>query len=457
MAASFVDINMSQPHRSRRERCPDAERPFFVIDAPAQAGALRAPVRARLQAWWPLSNGRQEIQSLDGLRAVAALSVLFYHAFRSVTDRMTVFGHDVSFVWYYGQTGVHLFFVLSGFLLFLPYARAMLHGRPLPSARLFYRRRALRILPAYWVCMAVLVLAQLPAFLSWTGLANVATHIVLIHDDFPAFNRTIENPFWTLAVEWQFYLLLPLMAAAIARLVGATRSVLRLVGGVILVIVLALLVRELDAAGQARLADWHGGLATATTLALRITMGSQGKFLEVFAVGMLCSVLYVAASEPRGLAPRVARRFGVVLAVSGLVAAVFLARWVFHKSFDVPPYFLVNRPRDLSTVCGPLLVGLSYGALVLGVLWGGRVLRAPFEMRWLRFLGLISYSLYLWHGPIIFNAAPLTHQLPAGLQVVGALLVGFLIAAPFAYASYQWVERPFLQRRHRTAASLSQT
>ncbi|GAC1457161.1 MAG: acyltransferase [Ktedonobacterales bacterium] len=402
-----------------------------------------------------MSNGPQEIQALDGLRAVAALSVLFFHAFRSVTDRMTVFSQDISFVWYYGQTGVHLFFVLSGFLLFLPYARAMLRGLPLPSTRLFYRRRALRILPAYWVCMAVLVSTQLPAFLTWTGLANIATHIVLIHDDFPEFNRTIENPFWTLAVEAQFYLVLPLLAAAIARLVGATRSLVRLVGGVILLMVLALLVRELDAAGQARIAEWHGGLATAATVGLRVTMGSQGKFLEVFAVGMLCSVLYVATGERRGLSPRVTRRCGPLLMAGGLVAAAFLARWVYGQSFDVPPYFLVNHPRDLAPVWGPWLIGLSYGALVLGVLWSGKLLRAPFEMRWLRLIGLISYSLYLWHGPIIFGARPWTSGLPAALRVSGALLVGFLIAVPFAYASYQWVERPFLQRRHRSAVSLS--
>ncbi len=66
---------------------------------------------------------------------------------------------DISVPWNYAQTGVHLFFVLSGFLLFLPYARAMLQDRPLPTARRFYQRRALRILPAYWVCMIALVLS----------------------------------------------------------------------------------------------------------------------------------------------------------------------------------------------------------------------------------------------------------------------------------------------------------
>ncbi len=411
----------------------------------------------RLQAWWPLSNGPREIQALDGLRAVAALSVLFFHSFRSVTDRMVIFGQDVSFAWYFGQTGVHLFFVLSGFLLFMPYARAMLQGRSLPSVWLFYRRRALRILPAYWVCMAVLILVQLPlqwgTYVSFIGLENIATHIVLLHDDFDAFNRAIENPFWTLAVEWQFYLVLPLMAAGIAWLVGKTRSLRRLVAGVLAVIALALLLREVDAAMQARFPLLHGHTLLATQVFTRITLGSQGKFLEVFGIGMLCSVLYVAGTEMGGFSQVVTRRVGTCLVVVGLAALFVLAKAAMTLDIEVPPDFVMVQPRNLLTICGPMLVGLGYGALVLGVLWGARALRAPFESAPIRFVGLVSYSLYLWHGPIIFGAQPFTLALPVPVRVLGALAVGFVIALPFAYASYQWVERPFLRRRYQTAPS----
>ncbi len=59
----------------------------------------------------------------------------------------------------YGRTGVHLFFVLSGFLLFLPYARWLFGMGQRPSAQLFYKRRVLRIGPAYWACLAILLLA----------------------------------------------------------------------------------------------------------------------------------------------------------------------------------------------------------------------------------------------------------------------------------------------------------
>ena len=124
--------------------------------------------------------------------------------------------------WYVLATGVQLFFTLSGFLLFRPYAIAMLTGKPLPSSVRFYKKRALRILPAYWVALAVLLafnwqIAKDPVWL------NGLTHSLFIHDIFPRYNRDLDGPFWTLAVEAQFYLALPWIATAVAWVVGHTR------------------------------------------------------------------------------------------------------------------------------------------------------------------------------------------------------------------------------------------
>ena len=88
----------------------------------------------------------------------------------------------------------------------------------------------------------------------------------------------------------------------------------------------------------------------------------------------------------------------------------------------------------------PLLVGLGFGGLLLAILWGGRWLRSPFEFAPMRIIGLFSYSLYLWHLPIIHGDVPLF----AGAPLVIALGEAFMVA----YLSYQFVERPFLKRRH---------
>ncbi|HEV2235938.1 MAG TPA: acyltransferase [Ktedonobacterales bacterium] len=424
----------------------------MVSAPPAPASAAPHERRARLwQALWPLSSGPAELRALDGLRALAALSVIWFHAYLTLKVRPTLRGHEVAWIWLYGATGVHLFFVLSGFLLFLPYARALLHARPLPAARRFYQRRALRILPAYWVCLFALAPLTLPNLLTPSGLGDIAAHLALLHDDFYQYNKAIEGPFWTLAVEAQFYLLLPLCAAGIAVVVRQTRSLARLVGGVAGVMALALALRAADAFGQGHLAALHGATAAVVSALLHATMGTQGKYLEVFAIGMLASVLYVAGTEQGRLSPTARRRIGLALLLAGLALAPLLARAVNAHDWGAPLWYTVDRPTNLLAIAGPWLIGLSYGGLVLGTLWAGGAARALFAWRPLRFIGLVSYSLYLWHLPIITALAPLTTRLPGLWPLPAALAVGLCVAVPFAYMSYQLVERPFLRRRRTLA------
>jgi peptidoglycan/LPS O-acetylase OafA/YrhL len=394
----------------------------------------------------PIGGKPGEIRALDGVRALAALSVLFYHSYgHAFPSRKVVLGRDITLPWDFMQTGVHLFFVLSGFLLFLPYARAMLAGRPLPSARRFYGRRALRILPAYWACLLALVLVHWPRFASPLGLADVGAHAALLQDDFFDFNRAIAGPFWTLAVEAQFYLVLPLFAAGVALVVGRSRSLVRLVAGVLLVLGGALLLREVDAVGQRHLADLRGAPARALLLALRATMGMQGKFLEVFAVGMLCGVLYIAVVEERRVRPAVAAGLGLALLAAAAAGFVVLGPLVHEQGIEVPPFDVVAQPGNPLAFYGPLLIGLAYGALVLAVLWGGGPLRALCESGPLVFVGAMSYSLYLWHLPLVFGEVPPLGAIPIAWRVATAFAV--------AYLSYRLVELPFMRRRAGDAAT----
>lgn len=402
-------------------------------------------------AWWrwlrPLGSGPQEIAALDGLRALAALSVLVYHAMATAGAKTVIAGHDLTWTYFYTESGVDLFFTLSGFLLFLPFARAILDGRPAPGARDFYRRRALRILPAYYVCLGALTLTQLSVYTTPVGVENTLAHLALLHDISPAFNRTISGPFWTLAVEWQFYLALPLIAWVIARLSGGSPR--RLIAGVLGVIALALALRE----GDALLAVHRDALpATAAPwvdLAQRIVIGSQGKYLEVFGVGMLCSVVYTLLKRRAGaLASRRTQLAGVALLGLSLLSYLTLAPLVYERRNAIlAAFYLALRPTDGQMIAGPLLLGIGYGALTLGALLAPPLLRAPFEWGPLRFVGLISYSLYLWHETIINLVYPLIPVTGGVERGVAALAVGLGVAIPFAYLSYQLIERPFLRWR----------
>jgi peptidoglycan/LPS O-acetylase OafA/YrhL len=367
------------------------------------------------------------------------------------------FGTHLDFFWDYLRTGVELFFVLSGFLLFLPYARAIRQHRPLPSTLQFYRRRALRILPAYWVCLVVLVLLSLPNYLSLVGLADVGAHLALLHNLFPDFDSTIATHFWTMAVEAQFYLLLPLFAALIARLVGRSASVARLFLGTALVVMLGVGSRELVALATPHFAALSGlALRAANALALLVN-SNEGRYLEVFGIGMCCAALYTVLRERPASVARALRLIATLLLLAALASAVWLAKL---GSPDATPCYTCMPPGDARIILGPFLIGLSYASLLLAALWGGPLLRGFFELAPLRVIGLISYSVYLWHLPILNEAARLLDQVAplavrsrSNLRLLVFTAVVALLVLPVAYLSYEFVERPFLQRRHRTPQS----
>jgi peptidoglycan/LPS O-acetylase OafA/YrhL len=392
--------------------------------------------RTRLvQRLKPLDNGVVEIRALDGLRAVAALSIVAYHALRTIDFQHSALNQQTGNLYFYLSTGVQLFFVLSGFLLFLPYARVMLQGQPLPSARRFYQRRALRILPAYWVALVVLALLPTSEHTAPLGIGTLVTHVLMIHDMFPVFNRDLEGPFWTLAVEVQFYVLLPLLAVMLAKIVGSSRSHARLLCGLLTLLALALGLRALDMALADQLPpSGAGGFLTSFMYA---TMGTQGKFLEVFILGMLCSAIYVMSVEMSAFSLRQQRRCAWLLLL--LALAVIIALALPHGSPGGASAALVR----FGDFINPLLVGLGYSILLLAILWGGTAIRGVFELAPLRFIGLISYSLYLWHLPVLHAMIPAFVEAPMTLRIAGAFV--------FAYLSYQLVERPFLNHRHRNA------
>lgn len=388
-----------------------------------------------MQRLKPLDNGVVEIRALDGLRAVAALSIVVYHALRTVGFQHSVLNQQTGNLYFYLSTGVQLFFVLSGFLLFLPYARVMLRGQPLPSAQRFYRRRALRILPAYWVALVILALLPTSAHTAPLGIGTLVTHVLMIHDMFPVFNRDLEGPFWTLAVEVQFYLLLPLLAVFVAKIMGSSRSRTRLLGGLLALLALALGLRALDMALADQLPpDGDGGFLTSFVYA---TMGTQGKFLEVFILGMLCSAIYVMSVEISAFSLRHQRRSAWLLLLLALAVIVVLA--LPHGSPGDAPAALVR----FGDFINPLLVGLGYCILLLAILWGDTAIRWVFEVAPMRFIGLISYSLYLWHLPVLHAMIPAFADASMTLRIAGAFV--------FAYLSYQLVERPFLKRRRHNA------
>jgi peptidoglycan/LPS O-acetylase OafA/YrhL len=175
------------------------------------------------------------IAPIEGLRGVAVLWVVAFHY---MVVREGVFSADpwialagaasgANVMVHHGYLGVDLFFLITGFLLVLPWLRAAEAGTPGPAAREFYVRRAYRILPAYYVHLLVLFFLFLPLLRTLTYwkselafyLFNLSAHVTMLHYTTPLTSASLglNGALWTLALEAQWYLLLPLVAPLFAR------------------------------------------------------------------------------------------------------------------------------------------------------------------------------------------------------------------------------------------------
>jgi peptidoglycan/LPS O-acetylase OafA/YrhL len=272
---------------------------------------------------------------------------------------------------------VDVFFTLSAFLLALPFARAVLAQAPMPDTRGYLRRRALRILPAYWVqCLVLFALAaaglSVTGIRDWPGWPAALAHVVLWIDAWPQV-RPLIGSWWTLPVEFAFYLLLPVLAHAL----GARRW-----GWLLLALPLAWLWRAWW--------QWHppGGVSANEWI-----NHLPGR-IDQFAIGMLAALAW-ARHEAHGK-PLDARLANAVFA---LAAATFLLlpTLLLLDGRAHPDQVMSLHPVVLAWhTLASLVVAAGLVACAARAPWSRALAATPFA-----WLGTISYSFYLWHVPAI--------------------------------------------------------
>ncbi len=399
------------------------------------------------------------IASLDGVRALAFLLVFAFHL-----NDSGVWGYDGNnpFIRAFldvGNTGVFLFFVLSGFLLFLPYGRALLFGKDWPQAKIYYIRRILRIFPGYFFSLFILVMFTQPSFIqphNWGRLIPFLTFTMGFYNS----SGLINGPYWTLAIEFQYYLLLPLIAFGIARLTRRARPERRVwivVGSLGVLIVWGLTTACVGA--------YFAGHPDQTLLIPRpllnvvlfVVYGDRSKFLEVFAVGMLLAVAYLAIlNSPRKdyYLPKMRRLLAwlLILCIALFVyASVPTYRWAF-----APPVF---QPFPW---LNEFAFALCYGYVVAAVLFSSSESWLVRIFAWtpLRWLGLISYSLYIWHRPLIqvlaANLGPGVQRLNPGLMFISFWVITLTVCAAFCFVLFVLIERPGMRLSERLRQQILQ-
>jgi len=352
------------------------------------------------------------VAALDGVRAVAALSVVGYHAWLYSLPTVSA-GHRDSLsdlILHELRLGLVLFFVLSGFLLWKPWVRAARERAPGPALGAYALRRAARIVPAYWLALAGSVL------LLWSHDAVPGVRLppadqlwlfVVFGQNFSeATVLKLDPPMWTLAVEVSFYALLPLLGWLALR---ARRPA----GAILVPLGFALLGLLYNFA----LADEQGLALTVTKILPAVA--------PYFALGMLAAV----AAYGRDLR----RPAAAVLLVAGAALVLGDGWWAADAATRGSHDEALRIWRDVPAAAGFALVLVAVSARPPRLL-------AAAPLAW---LGRISYGIYLWHVPVLLflRAHDLLPLSPAG-ALAAVMLPTVLVAA----ASWHLVEQPLLLR-----------
>ena len=169
----------------------------------------------------PRASPQAHLAVLDGLRGIAIFVVLWYHVWEWnwLDSRFHLFGHTINLqvIPETGFTGVDLFYFISGFVLFYPYARHVFEGKPLQTIEHFAYRRFIKIVPSYYLQLLILTPWIVAAFSGITLLKVYVTHLLFIHNWFHDTFGTVNGVLWTLAVEVQFYVVFPLLCWCFRR------------------------------------------------------------------------------------------------------------------------------------------------------------------------------------------------------------------------------------------------
>ncbi|WP_380277888.1 acyltransferase family protein [Kitasatospora purpeofusca] len=325
----------------------------------------------------------RRFDALDGLRAIAAVIVVFFHYARPWATGLS------------GWIGVHIFFVVSGFLITTLMLRE--HDRTgRISLREFYIRRIFRIWPLYYVALAVTAVGVYRSGGGWDALMNHLPHYLFFMNEY---HLQGYEPFlhtWTIGIEWKFYLVWPLVLILASRISTRLRIPVAI------------------AAIAAALVDWSD------------TWHKMGIHYSVLLIGAL---LALVLHSPRGYAlfrPITHPVAGVAAAVAFVVLHMHIPDLTKHFGAEEPAIFIYSLALALVL---PSLLSPGPGRWLL-------------SLRPMVFVGERSYGLYLFQGIAVGMAGTLAPWLPGGTLLRGTVVA--LVSLFVADALYYRLEQPLI-------------
>ena len=394
---------------------------------------------------WRRGHRIPVVPSFDGYRAYAIICVCLFHIFQfSGAFNATRDSAVGVLAWGILPRSLDVLFIVSGFVIYLPTVVRDGDFGPVSS---FAIRRAARLVPAYYVTLliALLLLAVVPSTLPTPGIGAITAHLAILQTPTLLFVDNFQlgfgvvPPVWTLSVEVGFYVVLPLVAVSYFRhpLVG-----LALAAGIVLAwrelahhpdSVSSLLGTDLSSHADRRIFTFYANQFPSWTLAL--------------ATGMTGAWAYVRLRD------RFSRERLERLAIRGtLIAGIVLAFEIYlsghgavHDAFPFEGLFA--RESLLITLGYPL----ALGAVLVGFALLPERAQLPCSAPAIRWIGDISYAIYLIHFAVIWFALH-EFSLPGDGTVLTVLVwcaLVYPVSILYAYLSARFLERPVRRWAHR--------
>ncbi|MEP6568867.1 MAG: acyltransferase [Acidobacteriota bacterium] len=395
---------------------------------------------------YPLGDGR--LQSIDALRGIAALGVVFYHAVWQSTNAVpaNIFRWPVKslqFLSSFGYIGVFLFFVISGFCIHLQWAKKRANGRVTSiEFGTFWRRRFRRLYPPYLIAFGLFMLmAALSTGINVTHffVYDVVMHLLMLHNLDPHTCYSINGVFWTLAIEEQLYLAYFLLLFLRQRL------------------------------------GW--GPTLLICAAARV-----GWFMFGHAVWVVTGV---GIPVPEGAASHWFTWALGAIAVEAAFGLVKLPKWCFNLWLGAAAILFASATSMILPLTNKDTLPHTIAWLLMHPVWGfgffvlvnrgvqaeqswaskrrqGKKTARSFNFNKLvprlvgatAFIGVFSYSLYLTHELVIMQSYSfINHKWP---PVVNTLLIVVPATVAFAWVFYLFCEKPYMGKPAGKAAGIIQ-
>lgn len=359
---------------------------------------------------------KQRIQALDGLRFLASLGILWTHSWNRLHNPKWLVGRfDLANILAIGVNGVDLFFVISGFCMYYFYG-----SKPeftITDFFSFLKKRWLRLSPVFYFATFIFCFVKIYIkHLQLNILLNVLHSIFYLN--FIGVNYNTELYFWTLTVEWQFYLTIPFLML-FQNKYGFSKVFSFIFGGIFLTTVIFIIIvkNEYD-------------FLTYTFMYRAVEFGCG-----VLVARILLKKHYILKNR--------------VLWLCTFFLIIFIGRFLVSKQgLSLSVYYF-----NLIRLAGFTFMAVGFAGIVYLSITSTKYLHNFLGNQFFCNMGKVAYSFYIWHGLVNLMVTDyILHHFPLFTSIwapICATIIGFIILYPISLISYNYLEKPFMNLKRK--------